>query len=314
LIESGLLLINKQSGQSSASACNKVKQLISVKKIGHTGTLDPFATGLLITCLNRATKIIPYITPCDKKYLFTMTFGIETNTLDSTGNTVNQKQLGSLKEKDVIKSAQSFIGDILQEPPLFSALKLKGKPLYKYARAGEHIDLKDKIRTVSIKSIELKSFSYPQATFEVKCGHGTYIRSLARDIAFKLDTVAHVSSLTRLTNGDFHIDQSIKINDLATNSTLKTPYFISLDQTLNQYSEIILSNQQLIRLQNGQSIEIPKVLSGSFDYSCTENKNKLECLEIVRTKDNQNCLHSLAKVFLSKQDKVVLKSIVNLNL
>jgi len=314
LIESGLLLINKQSGQSSASACNKVKRILPVKKIGHTGTLDPFATGLLITCLNRATKIIPYITPCDKKYLFTMTFGIETNTLDSTGSIIKKKQLNSLNEKDVIKSAQSFIGDICQEPPLFSALKHKGKPLYKYAREGKHIDTKDKLRTVSIKSIKLKSFQYPQATFEVHCGHGTYIRSLARDIALKLNTVAHVSSLTRLTNGSFHLDQSIKINDLDTNPSLKKPYFISLDQTLNQYSEITLSNQQLACMQNGRIIEIPEVLSDSFDYSCAENKNKLECLEIVRIKDNQNCLHFLAKVFLSKQNKRFLKSIVTLNL
>lgn len=212
----GIIVVNKEKGFTSRDMVNKVGKILGTKKIGHTGTLDPMATGVLVMCLGKCTSLVDMITSDYKEYVAGVRLGILTDTLDTTGEVIDKCDV-SYSRDDIIDSLNSMIGEYYQEVPKYSAVKINGKKLYEYAREGIDIELPK--RLVNIKSIELVSdISYCDGyiDFTIKClvSKGTYIRSLIRDIADKLDCYGVMSSLVRTRQGDFSINDSYSISDI----------------------------------------------------------------------------------------------------
>lgn len=208
----GILIINKPFGPTSHDIVDIVRKIIGVRKVGHAGTLDPFASGLLIILIGKATKLSEEFLRKDKTYLATIILGKESDTYDRTGKIkfVNNKKPTLLEIKKILKQ---FIGETNQIPPIYSAIKIKGKKLYEFARKGEKIKIP--ARKVIIYSIKLLKYKYPELEIEVKCGSGTYIRSLAADIGKKLKTGAFLKELERIQIGEFSIEKSVGLKDLS---------------------------------------------------------------------------------------------------
>ena len=200
----GILLVNKPKGVTSRAVVNHVVRKLNIKKIGHTGTLDPLATGVLVLCIGRATKLAEKITAKDKEYLVTVQVGIETDTLDVTGKILKQKKDYSLSEDKLKETLNFFKGEYLQEVPKYSAVKVNGKRLYEYARAGLEVELPKK--NVKIFSIELLDFNKDEFKFKVHVSKGTYIRSLIRDIGNKLSIPMCMKELVRTKQGEYLLE------------------------------------------------------------------------------------------------------------
>ena len=209
---SGTLLIDKEVGLTSRQEVNNISRLLGEKKAGHIGTLDPFADGLLIVLLGKATKISPFLEGMDKTYLATLKLGEATDTGDLTGNIVSKQAVPSLNKEMIEEVFKSFLGKQKQIPPMYSALKVEGKELYKYAREGKTIDRKE--RDIEIYELKLLSFSNNEITFIAKVSKGTYIRTLGEDIAKRLNTVGYLTKLTRLAVGPFSIENAKKAKDV----------------------------------------------------------------------------------------------------
>ena len=197
---------------SSFDVVKKVRNQIKPNKVGHSGTLDPFAEGVLVLCIGKKTKESEKLMGLKKEYVGTIQLGVETDTLDSTGQIVQEKVISELKEGEIIAVLNEFIGDGFQIPPMYSALKKNGTPLYKLARKG--IQVERDPRPIKIYDIELLKFEDNQITFRVECGKGTYIRTLAKDIADKLNTCGHLIQLSRTKVGDYSEMDSIQIENL----------------------------------------------------------------------------------------------------
>lgn len=225
----GILIIDKPKGITSRDVVNTIVKKFNTKKVGHTGTLDPLATGVLVVCIGNATKLVSDLTSDDKEYIASVELGTLTDTLDSEGNIIRNEEC--IKSKDeILEVLNNFIGEYLQEVPVYSAVKINGKKLYEYARNGEDVVLPK--RNVNIKSIELiDNIEYinNKTIFKFKCSvsKGTYIRSLIRDIALKLNTIGIMTDLKRIRQGVFKIEDSIKLDDINTNN------LISIKDVLN---------------------------------------------------------------------------------
>ena len=207
----GFILVNKESGVSSNFIVQHIKKKIKAKKVGHLGTLDPLASGLLILAINRATKFSSYFLESDKSYDVEVELGASTDTDDSTGKIIYESN--SFPGKSFIKSElESFIGESMQVPPFFSALKYKGKPLYKYAREGELIAKPP--RKILVTRIESIDFDGKICSFKIYCSKGTYIRSIARDLGERLGCGAHMKSLIRISQGDFNLRNAKSASDI----------------------------------------------------------------------------------------------------
>lgn len=211
----GVLLVNKPSNYTSRDIVNIVGKMLGTKKVGHTGTLDPMATGVLVLCIGNYTKLVDIITCTNKEYIAEITLGTDTDTLDITGNVINDIDAIYNKEA-IIKVLKEFNGKYMQEVPIYSAIKIKGMKLYDYARACKSVELPK--REVEIKEIELLDVRYDnnKTIFSIKTlvSKGTYIRSLARDIALKLNTVGCMSKLTRTMQGKFSISSCCSLDDI----------------------------------------------------------------------------------------------------
>ncbi len=211
--EAGIILIDKPVGPSSFQMIRLIRRAMDIKKVGHTGTLDPFASGLLIVCIGRpATRIISQLMAGEKEYQVVIRLGIETETMDPEGAIIAERPVGRLEKKEVENCLKGFEGDILQSPPQYSALKHKGKPLYYYARKG--IKVEKEARLVTIQEIQFLGIENERLSILVKCGKGTYIRSLASDIGRVLGCGAHVESLRRLRNGLFSVKEALSGDQL----------------------------------------------------------------------------------------------------
>ena len=242
----GFLLLDKEKGISSNQLVQKVKKSLSIKKVGHLGTLDPMATGLMILAINRATKFSSYFLESDKSYDASIQLGSSTDTDDAMGNIISSSDIIP-NEKDINKSLVSFIGKSMQTAPFFSALKHKGKPLYKYAREGEFISkLPREINIFSIKNIICE---HNKCSFIVHCSKGTYIRSIARDLGDKLNSGGHLSALRRLSQGTFNIKNAMTIENIELNK------LITIEEAFSELSEIQLDSNQTKFFMNGVKIE-----------------------------------------------------------
>ncbi len=210
----GVLLLDKPEGLSSNHALQRAKRALDARKAGHTGTLDPFATGLLVCCLGRATKIASSMLEADKAYVATLQLGQETDSGDLTGNIVFQAppEFDGVSREHLEDVLAAFRGEIEQIPPMYSALKRDGKPLYEYARQG--IELERPARRVTIRSLELLEFDGRRAVIDVHCSKGTYIRTLAEDIGRQLGCGAHLTALRRTRVGPFDLEDAIGLEAL----------------------------------------------------------------------------------------------------
>jgi tRNA pseudouridine55 synthase len=236
---------------SSQNAVTKVKRLFGVRKAGHAGTLDPMATGVLIICLNEATKIARFITDLDKEYLVSLKLGERTDTHDSTGSIIEQTPCPSFTESDLRGILEHFTGQIKQIPPMYSAIKKNGQPLYKLARKG--MTVKRPERTVTISSIELTHVHPPYVDLNVQCSKGTYIRTLCDDIGKALGVCAHMVSLERTRIGFFRIEHAVSLEELP--SYNKGTYF-SIDSALSHLNEILLDNDTYQKARNGRPVNV----------------------------------------------------------
>lgn len=259
----GIILINKQKGYTSHDDVNKVKHILN-EKVGHTGTLDPNATGLLPVLVGKGTKLSQYLINHDKEYEVELKLGIKTNTADSEGKILEEKEVQeSILEKENIQNIlQSFIGKQKQVPPIYSAIKVNGKKLYEYAR--KNIDIELKPREIEIYKITLLDIDKKEniVKFIVKCSKGTYIRSLCEDIAAKLGTVGYMKELDRLQVGVFKIEDSIIIEELEKNKNnpeFLEKHIISIEKAFIQIygnaNYIELDEKKLELLYNGVKLK-----------------------------------------------------------
>jgi tRNA pseudouridine55 synthase len=247
----GLLQIDKPKAESSASYIRRLSKLEPELKIGHCGTLDPMATGILLVCLNQMTRFASYLSSSEKTYRACISFGKKTSTGDSEGEIIESKEFSFLdfSSKDIENTIQKFQGKSKQKPPAFSALKYKGKSLYEYARKGIKID-KDE-REIFISSIKLLSIMGNEINIEVSCSSGTYIRSLAEDIGELFNCPAYLKNLRRTRSGNFFVKNAIKLPE----DRFPIDKIISPNDALNCFNEIQCAPDIVDKLRNGQFVE-----------------------------------------------------------
>jgi len=240
---------NKSGNMSSHDAVSAVKKLFKVRKAGHAGTLDPLATGVLLVCLNEATKITGYLSDLDKEYIVTAKLGESTDTYDTEGIIIRKSEYAlAVTRSEVEKTLSGFTGAIEQTPPMFSALKINGKPLYELARKGIEVDRKP--RVVMVRSIDIMEFKLPFLRLRVSCSKGTYIRSLCNDIGDALGVGAHVTELARTRIGDFTLENAAEIDELPR----KTEALHTIDVALKHLPEIHVNRDEYLRARNGNPI------------------------------------------------------------
>ena len=245
------IIINKEKGYTSRDVVNKLNKILNTKKIGHTGTLDPLATGVLVCLVNKYTKLVDIITSEDKEYVAEIKLGIKTDTLDIAGQIIKEAKVPSLKKEDIVKVLKSFIGLYEETVPLYSAVSINGKRLYDYARKGIEITLPK--RDVVIKDIELLDYCDDLIKFRVIVSKGTYIRSLIESICEKLNVIGTMNNLTRTKQGNFKIENSYTLSDIAKGDykSLKIEDLINLEK-------IELDKILEKKVKNGNVIELNK--------------------------------------------------------
>ena len=272
---SGVILIDKPQGLTSQQVVSKVKYLFKSpvhdsKKAGHTGTLDPMATGLLPVCLGEATKFSHYQLDADKSYEAVIKLGIRTDTGDAEGQIVENQSIPDIDDSDCERVAQQFLGEQLQTPPMYSALKKDGKKLYEYARAG--IEVAREPRAITLRQVQLQRVSNDKLRLRVTCTKGTYVRVLGEDIAQALGTVGHLISLRRTQVGDFSVADAIELSLLeALDLTQRFDHLLSVDACIDDLPVLILTDEQVQRVRVGQRLNVYEQLTPSvIDYLSIE--------------------------------------------
>ena len=245
----GVIVLDKPKGITSQKAVSEVNKIIKAKRAGHTGTLDPFATGVLPICFNKATKLIPYMKNDFKKYEAVIHLGITTDTLDNTGQVTNKQDPGILNKNMIIDAFSKYKGKIKQIPPMFSAIKKDGVRLYELARKG--IEVERTPREVTINDIELLEFDLPFIRFMVECSRGTYIRVLAADISNDLGCGGHLVELRRISSDGFTIDEAVTIDDIKSGNIELT----SLEDVLSHIKEVNVSSNLACQIRQGKQIK-----------------------------------------------------------
>ncbi|WP_445370893.1 tRNA pseudouridine(55) synthase TruB [Methylomonas sp. HW2-6] len=253
----GIVLLDKRLGVSSNQALQEVKRLFNANKAGHTGALDPLATGLLPLCFGEATKVSALMLDDDKRYLVTIQLGVMTDTGDSEGKVIAEMPVPPLEKRRLLECLTEFVGEIEQVPPMYSALKYQGQKLYELARAGKTVERQ--ARRIKIYQLQLVAADFERGslTLDVYCSKGTYIRSLAEDIGHRLGSCASVTMLRRTAAGMFDIGQAHTLEGLqAMDSEQLQQVLIALDQPLLGMPEIALTAEQAERVRQGQRIRV----------------------------------------------------------
>lgn len=247
----GLLVFDKDKGITSHDLVYKVRRKLGIKKVGHTGTLDPMATGVLVISIGKATKTSEYIISSDKEYEAKIKLGILTDTYDITGK-VLEKESVDFTEEEIKECLKKFTGKISQKPPIYSALKVKGKKLYEYAREGKSVDIKE--RDVEIYSIDLLDFNgSDEISIRTKVSKGTYIRSLANDIGEYLGSYGTLTELRRTRTGDFKIQDAVRVSEFEDMSIEEIKEnILAMDVALSSFSRIDINENFCERFLNGQ--------------------------------------------------------------
>jgi len=261
----GVLILDKPPGMTSFSIVASVRKMLQIKKVGHCGTLDPFATGVLVVCINQATRIVDQLLSQDKVYRFTMHLGVETDTLDSTGQVVRTHACPEHLTKDLEDALQPFRGRYLQQVPRYAAVKVRGRRLYDWTRKG--IEVTPPTREAHIYRLDILDRRWPEVILEVHCSKGTYVRQLAADIGKTLGIGAHVSKLRRLASGRFHLGRAVSLNELgeAKERGNWPGLLISMNEALADLPAVLIEEEAAGRLRNGYlDAQWKAVHSGTF--------------------------------------------------
>ncbi|HWP31420.1 MAG TPA: tRNA pseudouridine(55) synthase TruB [Fimbriimonadales bacterium] len=245
----GILLINKPKNLTSHDVVDEVRRALHTRRVGHTGTLDPISEGLLVIAVGYATRFIRYLPVDPKEYIGTMTLGAITNTQDAEGEIIEKRNYDFVTLEMIREAAKSFLGDISQIPPMYSAVKFKGTPLFKLARKGEEVQRKPK--KITIYHFEINDYNPPVASFRVVCSKGTYVRTLCHDLGLKLSCGAYLSALTRTRMGEFTLDKACQLDEISVEK------LIPLEEALAPMPMIKLTRHQIIQARNGQPLRIP---------------------------------------------------------
>jgi len=245
----GLLLINKEKNYTSRDIVNIISKVLNTKKVGHTGTLDPLATGVLVVAVGNALKVVDYLTNEKKEYIAVVKLGLETDTLDITGNIIKEDNNYIINEENIKNTLLSFLGKSLQEVPLYSAIRVNGKRLYEYAR--ENIEVELPKREIEIFDIEFVSLEEDCFTFRVLVSKGTYIRSLIRDIGKKLNIPCSMKELKRTKQGIFKLEDSISLKDVENNNYK----FIPIIDVLDNFEKIEVDDFLKNKILNGRILD-----------------------------------------------------------
>ena len=256
-MKNGILIIDKPKGITSRDVVNEVCKKLNTKKVGHTGTLDPLATGVLIICVNEATKVIELLTSDDKSYLAEVEVGKLTDTLDITGNILDEVKDIEVDNKKLKKILSSFVGEYLQEVPLYSAVKVNGRRLYDYARKNEKVELPK--RLVKIKEISLvEEYNSNSNSFKflVSVSKGTYIRSLIRDIGDKYHVLMTMKNLKRIKQGSFTIDNAISLEEISYDKVIK------ISDCLSNIKKETVDEKLSFKIKNG--VKLNKISDDDF--------------------------------------------------
>jgi tRNA pseudouridine55 synthase len=280
----GVLLLDKAAGHSSNDALVKAKRLLNAKKAGHTGTLDPFATGLLPLCFGEATKFAQDLLDADKTYETIVHLGVTTTTGDTEGETIETCEVKTTREK-IEMVLEQFRGEINQVPPMYSALKRDGKPLYEYARAG--VTLEREARLVTIHQLEFLDYQAPFLTLRVQCSKGTYIRVLGEDIGAALGCGAHLKALRRTQVGSLKINQAVTLDAFAgIPESERAQSLAPVDELLSSFPAITLSDELAQRFLHGQRLAL-----GKEDMAITAGRGRVR---VYRSSDQ--CLLGTAQL------------------
>ncbi len=275
----GIVNVNKPLGITSHDVVYRLRKILNIKKIGHTGTLDPEASGVLPMCVGKGTKMAEYLTAADKQYLARMQLGAFTDTQDASGEVIESFEV-NVTEEQIRQAVKGFIGEITQIPPMYSAIKIDGKKLYELAREGKTIEREP--RKITIHNIEIKSIDLQNNTVDmlVDCSKGTYIRTLCNDIGVSLGCGGHMSALHRTKSGRFHIDTAFTLEQLAEMAEKGDFSFMTpVGEALPEYKRIVLADRNAGRVRNGIKITV----------------EGLEIGEIYRVFDEQNEFLALAQ-------------------
>lgn len=274
----GILVIYKEKGYTSRDVVNILGKELGTKRIGHTGTLDPMATGVLVVCVGQGLKLVELLTNHDKEYIAKIKLGIETDTLDITGNILKEENIKEYSKEEVEKVLKNFVGKVKQEVPKYAAIKVNGKKLYEYARNGEEVELP--VRDIEIYNLKLVS-DVKNNEFYIKChvSKGTYIRSLVRDIGKSLGTVATMCELERTKLGNFSLEDTYTIDDIRSNM-----YSLLTVNEVIDLPKVVVNKDMEKKIKNGQ------VLENFFDSD----------MVIIMNEDNQ-----LLAIYQKKDEKYV---------
>ena len=281
--------LNKPKDISSQQVVTKVKKLFGARKAGHAGTLDPIATGVLVICLNQATKISRFLLDLDKEYVVRMKLGEKTDTGDLTGKVLEKRNSLAVKEQDICGVLKNFVGQIKQIPPMYSAIKVRGQPLYKLARMGIEIERPE--RAINVYQIDLIYFNQPYLDLKVSCSKGTYIRTLCEDIGKALNVGAHMISLARTRIGCFRIEDSVSLDKVRCENNA----VYSIDSSLSHLSEVILNEESYHKAKNGTPVIM---VTANFPI-----KQKY-----VRLKNPENKLFAIGKL---GQNRITMERLLN---
>jgi len=257
----GIVIIDKPTGRSSNHVLQQVKRLFDAKKAGHTGALDPLATGVLPICLGEATKVSSYLLDADKAYHVTCKLGVVTDSGDSDGEIISSSEIPTFHEQTILDLLPKFLGEQDQVPPMFSALKYQGQPLYKLARQG--IEVERKSRRITIYDIQLLSITTDSFTLAVRCSKGTYIRTLVEDISHDLGCGGHVSMLRRVAAAGYDLKQAISIEQLEVVAekgiSALDELLLPTEDALSDWPQVHATEEMVTALRYGQAIDVEQV-------------------------------------------------------
>lgn len=254
-MKNGILIVNKPQGVTSRDVVNKICQIFKTKKVGHTGTLDPLATGVLVICLGSYTKLVSLLTSEEKEYEAVMSLGYLTDTLDVTGQILKKKKV-QVSQEEILKAFQNFPSSYVQQVPKYSAVKVNGKKLYEYARENKEVSLPT--REVYLKNLKVLHIEDNHVTFRVTVSKGTYIRSLIEDIASSFGEYATMESLKRLRQGSFLIEEALDLENITINTSLKTV------EDIFDYPKVVIDEETYRKVLNGNKIKLNSVSNRVF--------------------------------------------------
>ena len=305
---SGLLNINKPPGMTSHDVVARVRKLSGQRKVGHTGTLDPMATGVLLVCLGQATRLIEYLQGSPKKYRATVRFGVTTDTLDAEGQIVEEQDPSPITGEQLQLILPKFQGEIEQIPPVFSALKKDGQPLYKWARAGQPVTPAP--RRVTVYSITWVDWQHPDLTLDIVCSSGTYIRSLARDLGNAAAVGAHLSALSRTANGRWSLPEAVSLKTLIEEASQADQdawqrHLQPLEYIVAHLPKVTLPPEAVQHIRHGRAVELKPA---AFQLGAADHSNPAficaytptgNFLAILTRAESNDKLWQPKKVFLS---------------